>query len=902
MKKIDKVYRLLQDLESQGKENISAEELMQHLNLDRTSISRYLNELFRKGKVIKINSRPVLYSLAKEEASSEKIDIKAGSLDKLIGADFSLKISIQQAKAAILYPPTGLHTLILGETGVGKSMFAELMYEFSKECNILKKNAPFIRFNCADYADNPQLLISQIFGVKKGAYTGADHDKEGLLTKANKGILFLDEVHRLPPQGQEMLFTFIDKGSFRPLGETENIVKVQVQIIAATTEYSKSTLLKTFLRRIPMVIELPPLRERSLVERYYLLVDFIKAESKRLNKSIYIDKSALTSYLLYDCPNNIGQLKSNIQLASAKAFLKYKTNNIGHILIDQEDLEQEVKKGLMKIQDYRKEINEIFKNKGDILRFNYSEEGIINNEIISLENNESSEIFYDVIEKKLSLLKSQGLSEKEINQILNIDIESYFSKYMNKLPEKLPKDQLYKFVTMEIGDTVEEILNVAKERLNKSFDEKVYIGLAIHLQGSIERIKNGNKIYNPKLNFIRIHYSSEFLVAMELAKIIDSKFNVEIPLDEIGYLAMFLASDLYESEIKKESKVGILVIMHGDSTASSMVRVANSLIGEVYTEALDMPLTMKAEKMYDAAKNKIIEMDKGKGVLLLVDMGSLTNFGEMISEETGISIKTIDMVSTPIVIEACSKALLGRELQSIYKSCLELSRCRIETRGNNYSKKKFLIITACFTGEGASETLKQILIQSLTKSYNIEIIALNILDHNDFLTHVDSLSEKYKIIALVGTVNMFIENIPFIPAPDILSGEGVKKINKLIEVEENYMKIDQSLKNHLNLDNVEDLVEDCRVIIRNTEEILSIIINEEAKTGIILHLAFMIDRIKNKSGTIVKEDINSMRDIYTKEFILIKQTLKPLEEKYDVNINDDELANIVKIIINNNEK
>ncbi|WP_032120519.1 sigma 54-interacting transcriptional regulator [Clostridium amazonitimonense] len=902
MKKIDKVYRLLQDLESQGKENISSEELMQHLNLDRTSVSRYLNELFRKGKVIKINSRPVLYSLAKKEASSEKIDIKAGSLDTLIGADFSLKISIQQAKAAILYPPTGLHTLILGETGVGKSMFAELMYEFSKECNILKKNAPFIRFNCADYADNPQLLISQIFGVKKGAYTGADHDKEGLLTKANKGILFLDEVHRLPPQGQEMLFTFIDKGSFRPLGETENMVKVQVQIIAATTEYSKSTLLKTFLRRIPMVIELPPLRERSLVERYYLLVDFIKAESKRLNKSIYIDKSALTSYLLYDCPNNIGQLKSNIQLASAKAFLKYKTNNIGHILIDQEDLEQEVKKGLMKIQDYRKEINEIFKNKGDILRFNYSEEGIINNEIISLENNESSEIFYDVIEKKLSLLKSQGLSEKEINQILNIDIESYFSKYMNKLPEKLPKDQLYKFVTMEIGDTVEEILNLAKERLNKSFDEKVYIGLAIHLQGSIERIKNGNKIYNPKLNFIRIHYSSEFLVAMELAKIIDSKFNVEIPLDEIGYLAMFLASDLYESEIKKESRVGILVIMHGDSTASSMVRVANSLIGDVYTEALDMPLTMKAEKMYDVAKTKIIEMDKGKGVLLLVDMGSLTNFGEMISEETGISIKTIDMVSTPIVIEACSKALLGRELQSIYKSCLELSRCRIETRVNNYSKKRFLIITACFTGEGASETLKQILIQSLTKSYNIEIIALNILDHNDFLTHVDSLSEKYKIIALVGTVNMFIENIPFIPAPDILSGEGVKKINKLIEVEENYMKIDQSLKNHLNLDNVEDLVEDCRVIIRNMEEILSIIINEEAKTGIILHLAFMIDRIKNKSGTIIKEDINSIRDIYTKEFILIKQTLKPLEEKYDVNINDDELANIVKIIINNNEK
>ena len=59
---------------------------------------------------------------------------------------------IQQAKAAIFYPPKGLHTLILGETGVGKSMFAEAMYRFAKESQILSENSPFVRFNCADYA------------------------------------------------------------------------------------------------------------------------------------------------------------------------------------------------------------------------------------------------------------------------------------------------------------------------------------------------------------------------------------------------------------------------------------------------------------------------------------------------------------------------------------------------------------------------------------------------------------------------------------------------------------------------------------------------------------------------------------------------------------------------------
>lgn len=91
-------------------------------------------------------------------------------------------------------------------------MFAEVMYSFAKEIGRIKRNAPFVTFNCADYANNPQLLMSQLFGVKKGAYTGADKDRMGLVEKADGGILFLDEVHRLPPEGQEMLFYLIDKG------------------------------------------------------------------------------------------------------------------------------------------------------------------------------------------------------------------------------------------------------------------------------------------------------------------------------------------------------------------------------------------------------------------------------------------------------------------------------------------------------------------------------------------------------------------------------------------------------------------------------------------------------------------------------------------------------------------
>jgi transcriptional regulator with AAA-type ATPase domain len=100
-----------------------------------------------------------------------------------------------------------MHILILGETVVGKSMFAELIHKYAVEMERMVKNSPFVVFNCADYANNPQLLLSQLFGTKKGAYTGADADKVGLVEKADNGILFLDEVHRLPPEGQEMFFS-----------------------------------------------------------------------------------------------------------------------------------------------------------------------------------------------------------------------------------------------------------------------------------------------------------------------------------------------------------------------------------------------------------------------------------------------------------------------------------------------------------------------------------------------------------------------------------------------------------------------------------------------------------------------------------------------------------------------
>lgn len=895
MKVIDKVYNTLLDLERKREMGVSAMDISRELNLDRSTISRYLNALYKDNKIQKIDGRPVLYkSLSNNTITplDNKLSNSLNSLDKLAGAKQSLSIPIEKAKAAIIYPPKGLHTLLLGETGVGKSLFAEQMYEYAKEVNVLEADAPFIRFNCADYANNPNLLTAHIFGVKKGAFTGAEADRDGLLKKADRGVIFLDEIHRLTPEGQEMLFTYMDKGFFRPLGESERSIYVNVRIIAATTEEPESYLLQTFSRRIPMVIRLPNLRERSLAERYSLIESFIREESHRLGESIYINKNSIISYLLYDCPNNIGQLKSDIQLSCAKAFLNYKAKEKNLLMINQGDLPNHVRKGLLYLNEYRNEVNELLGGTNDILKYSEIEELPLK---LIHEEESIGEDFYNIIEEKIDSFKISGMNERDINQILSIDIESHFQRYIGEISRRYRKDEIHNIINKEIVSVVEEILLLAKEVLNREYDERIYFGLSFHLERSVERIKNGEKIYNPKLNFIRINYEDEFIFAMKVARLIDSKFNIEIPVDEIGYLAMFFAADYFKNEKEVKSNVKVVVVMHGKSTASSMVEVVNSLIGSDFVVGLDMPLSMKPQRMYEITKEKVLEVHRDKGVILMVDMGSLTNFGHMITEETGIEVRTIDMVSTLMVLDIARKAIIGYTLEDILGDVGQI----IDTSQDRRRRKENVIISACFTGDGVAKKIGDI-VSNMISHKNIKIITINIIDDRRLEDRIKELEMNYNILAIISAININIKSIPFISAVDLFTKETVEKLDKIIKEAEMYDRIWDSLKEHLVYLESDLIIKDIKNLINRLEESLNIKVTDDVKMGMALHICFMMDSLLAGEKTRVFDELNSFRRLYLKEMLIVKEQFKTIIEGYSVNIGDNEIAYIVKTLMENN--
>lgn len=897
MKMIDRVYNTLLSLENRTEMAVSAHDISQILGLDRSTVSRYLNTLFREKKIDKLEGRPVLYTSKSMETTFSLENIsenRINSLDKLTGSKKSLSLAIEKAKAAIIYPPKGLHTLLLGETGVGKSLFAEQMYEYAKEVNILDDNAPFVRFNCADYVNNPNLLTGQIFGVKKGAFTGADYNKDGLLKKADNGVLFLDEIHRLTPEGQEMLFTYIDKGYFMPLGETEQSTYVNVRIIAATTEEPESYLLRTFSRRIPMVIRLPSLNERSIEERYALVESFIREESRRLGRDIYTNRNSIISYLLYDCPSNIGQLKSDIQLSCAKAFLNYKSNSSNYLIINQSDLPNHVGRGLLYINKYRKEVDELLGTDNDILKF--SEIGEPSLKLIH-EKEDIGEDFYNIIEKKIKSFQTSGLKEADINKILSIDIESHFQRYIGEISKGHNRHEISNVVNKEIIDVVDDILALAQNELNRGYDDRLYFGLSFHIERSVERILQGEKIYNPKLNTIRINYEKEFLFAMKVAKIIEKKFSIEIPVDEIGYLAMFFASDYFKDKVEIMPNVNVMVIMHGHSTASSMVEVVNTLLGSDFVVALDMPLSMKPEEMYEVTKAKIIEMNQDKGIILMVDMGSLTSFGYMITEETGIQVETIDMVSTLNVLNTARKALMGYTINDILyyddNNRMIKDSTLIET------KKEKIILTACFTGDGVARKISD-LVKNIIVDYNIQIHTINIIDEVSLEKRILKIAEKYNILAISSAVDIQMEQFEYISITELLSSKGKERIKEIIEEADMYDRMWSSLENHMTYFKGDLIIREIRNLINSMEKKLDVEISKDVKMGLVLHICFMIDNLLKGERTRPFNNLDEFKNLYYRQMQLLKKEFKTIQNRYDINIGENEISYILKTFIENN--
>ena len=207
--------------------------------------------------------------------------------------------------------PYDVNVLITGESGTGKELCARALHY-----NSLRRDHPFVVENCGAIPDD--LLESELFGHKRGAFTGAVEDRVGLLERANVGTIFLDEIGEISPAFQVKLLRVLQEGEIRPVGSNTRR-KIDVRVIAATNRHLEEEVRAgrfrqdLYYRIATLTIEMPPLREHP--QDIPLLANHILAEAmEQLGKQVkgFTDE-ALSCLQAYHWPGNVRELQNEIK-------------------------------------------------------------------------------------------------------------------------------------------------------------------------------------------------------------------------------------------------------------------------------------------------------------------------------------------------------------------------------------------------------------------------------------------------------------------------------------------------------------------------------------------------------------------------------------------------------------
>lgn len=887
--------------------NITAESIAKNIHLSRNTVSSYLNDLLDDGKAIQIKSRPTnyislelfqryffknsknIYSSFDDLKNDKESSIAKNIFQNLIGSNESLRNIVDRLITAESYPPIGLPVMLSGNTGVGKSYMARVIYKYCIQKKLLKPDAPFIVLNCAQYFHNPELLSSNLFGYKKGSFTGADSDHKGMLEEANNGILFLDECHRLNPENQEKLFSFMDNGTFQRMGENNVSRKSNVRLIFATTENLQANFLQTFLRRIPVAVRIPDLNDRSQLEIKELILQTFIQESKQMEKEIEIDPWIINRLLNRKYKNNVGELKNLIKLICAHAYsqsenqerIEVLSNTIGHHLL----------RDLMKVNNPEKVFDKKIKVSVDSKLTDY----------IQLTLNENKEI--QNVLMYFSKLNEQYNSNK-INLSQLMDIVSRNSRtLMDKLVHKnnSKADDSLKYLI----NVVQELFNYLDNSLFVKIKGNAVIALANYIYSrqdidlNITSKDQENVIELTQL--IKGQARTEYQVLKAYLELVKSKMGLEITYNDKLLLLGYLLS-LNINQFNNNCRA--IVLAHGYSTASSIADVINQFLNKKIFDAYDMPLNVSINQIRDHIIQYMKNNDCSKGLIILVDMGSLMTLPKLIEKEIKCPFLIINNVSTQLALfvgESIEKKISFNEIGKSVESTIRTKYSLIYPK----VKKQKMLITTCHTGIGSAEQIKKLLIKSIPKKLNYKVKALDFKYLKKYGIS-NSIFKEYDVKAIIGTNDPQIPEIPYIGLEKLISNDNMKTLQLLfsdIKDKEIFDQINESLIENISLErllsavtilDVNTVLKAISKMIGELEETLNISIQNNQKITLYVHISSLIERlIRNQPLTNYNVQIDNRR---TQICSKIKRSLREIENTYGIDVGTSELNYIYDII------
>lgn len=860
----DKIYISLKDLcDKRG--HVTAAELATEVNLSRQVVSHYLNRLLESRQVEKTNSRPVYWkvvggkdgneikNISVDDVKLEEVQVYDDIFMKMTGANGSQKKVVEQCKAAVNYPPNGLPILITGQSGVGKSFMARLIYEYAVNQNVIDENAPFVVLNCADYANNPELLSATLLGYKKGSFTGANSDKEGLLKEADGGYIFLDEIHRLSYENQEKLFLFMDTGKYRPIGDN-GWKTSKVRFVFATTENPEEVLLETFRRRITLQVSLSSVLERPLAERIEMINLFYYKEAKKINKDIYIEADVMMKLCFLKSKGNIGEISNLIQMSCANAYSKQMKNEYLKITIDE-----------MPRNIYEQSVSKFEELTPVLIHYNSKPSQL---EGINIEKKRKEVI--EFLERILKIpVQKMDLSKTE-----------YFLEFKHIVHniKKIEKEFIINDSTL-IKEIHTKVCHELMKRYGVPENEKLIYDMYLMLKLFMD---------NGTIDLNHEEFINFFDNVMPKSTYIAEKFQIRlgdlgISIDKciIYIYALFLSE-----YIKEDVDFHGLIVAHGNSTASSIQCVANKMCNTYVFESIDMPMETSSVEVIEKVKQYLEHVNTSKGVVILVDMGSLNQMYSSIKNNLSGDLLIINNVTTSIALDVGLKMVNNKPFRDIVETAKTSYTTNIQyfegiAKGRN-------IIISCMSGVGIADKLKDI----IAKVINEDTMDLLTMEYKKLKSLLDENNEEYfnktKLILTTSNLSEGI-TVPWINIYDLMGGSGeqhLKRILKDVVSPEKFesLKLEfikffsmEGIVSRLQFLNPNIIINEVEDIILKYEQKYNVELFGSIKLNLYMHIACMIERLmtSDEDGEDIVEELSEDE----KEFYSISKEIFNSTEK-----------------------
>ena len=891
----------------------TAAKLAEIFQVKRNTISHYLNQLTDERWLVKINSRPVYYfhkeafekqfyplknniyssveELRKERPLFEK---EQDFFSLLIGHDKSLNRVIEQIKIALNYPDGGLPVLINGESGTGKSYLVHLIHQYCLQQTILFEDAPLIVLNCAQYANNPELLTSNLFGHVKGAYTGADEDKVGAFEAADGGILFLDEVHRLNSEGQEKLFTYLDQGIIYRMGDTSQPLKVKVRLFFATTEDLTSNFLTTFIRRIPIQVTMPALQERSRNERMELIYDFLIKEQHKIKRDIKVSSQVFSLLTSGHFKGNIGELKNIVKVTVAKAFSEQIKENMVSLTIYH--LPDKVLANEGSLSQTNNQIPEIFITDSTTV-----------NQLNQVEYNNQVRVI-GTFTRILQEFQKNGQNLSACNQSLKNQVDQLFD-YLLFETDRQQKHEILLYLTQYIRETFRQMESAYQIKFNGN---SVY-ALAYYL------FQRGSAKWQPEdqelellikelENQVAQSYPASYQYVKRILDLCRPKLDLDVSAMDLIVLTLYLKKVDWTKELGIPKAV---IVAHGYATASSIANVANRFLAKDIFESFDMPLNVTPKQIAEEILDYSEHNDISNGLVILVDMGSLKEIYQFFPNQINVPIVIMNNVTTPIAIAVGENLQQNLPLDEIIKRSASQANLDWEIIYPEENRTKALL-TTCQTGIGTAAHISHLLEKSLPATTELKILPYEyrVLAENKENEPVFSM---YDVLGIIGTDDPKIVDIPYLSLEELISGDEKQELYEWLRPvmnEVDNQTFNANVIRNFSLEKVIDSVtildtdkvmKEIELFMRDLELEAGCRLTNAKKVALYVHVSCLIERLIRNVPIDSYQSYDETHQCQKDKLNAISKAFSVIEQDYSVKVPDSEIFYIYDIVYRNTD-